>query len=185
MIALEGGPAIRVTSVVQPAFGGELCRLGLEPLARWPETLGSTLGSFFDPSRRGLVYAMPSSPGVAALGPAARAGWSYGGASLRGRLGAVSRVRVLRERVRGAWGDRGFSWLADRGLVLTGADGGASLLLAEPLPDEQAAFIPDLGAFGVLVDPDRPPTPGASPRELLGYGDWDARLDIELTLSPP
>jgi hypothetical protein len=181
VIALEGGPVIRVTSVVQPAFGGELCRLRLEPLARSPETLGS----FFDPSQRGLVYSMPSSPGVGALGPAVRAGWSYGGASLRGRLGAVSRVRVLRERGRGAWGGRGFSWLADRGLLLTGADGGESLLLAEPLPDEQAAFIPDLGAFGVLVDPGRPATPGASPRELLGYGDWDARLDIELTLSPP
>ena len=170
-----------MTSVVQPAFGGELCRLRLEPLAHRPETLGS----FFDPSRRGLVYAMPSTAGAGPLGPASRDGWSYDGESLRGQLGEVSRVRVLRERVIGTSGDRPLSWVADRGLLLSGRDGRESLLLAEPLPDEQAVFLPTLGAFRALTDPGHPTMPGATTRELLGYGDWDARLDVELTLSPP
>jgi hypothetical protein len=181
VILLAGGACVRVTSIVQPAFGGELCRLRLEPLARRPETLGS----FFDPSRRGLVYGMPATAGASTLGPASREGWSYGGESLRARLGAVTRVRVLRERVGGMSGEHHVSWMADRGLVLTGADGRESLFLAEPLPDEQAAFLPALGAFRALIDPGHPTTPGATTRELLGYGDWDARLDIELALRPP
>ena len=49
--------------MVSPAFGGELCRLRLEALTHDPP---ASLGSFFDLSRPGTVYALTPERGVAA-----------------------------------------------------------------------------------------------------------------------
>src|SRR5690349_20145439 len=55
VIVPADAPAIRVSSFVVLAFGGELCRLRLEPLVSFRI---ENMGSFFEPSRRGIVYAM-------------------------------------------------------------------------------------------------------------------------------
>jgi hypothetical protein len=46
------------------------------------------------------------------------------------------------------------------------------LLLASTDLSEHAQFIPTLGFYRT----------GAAPRELLGYGGWDASLEISLEL---
>ena len=63
VIAPGGRPPVRITSLVVPAYGGELSRLRLEPLPGLHEEM---LGSFFEPGRRGAVYAMPARPGPGA-----------------------------------------------------------------------------------------------------------------------
>ena len=175
VIAPAGRSPVRVTSLVMPAYGGELTRLRLEAV----EALrGDMLGSFFEPARRGAIYAMPADRGPARLHPADRSGWSYDGPSLRPRLGTIARVRVLVERVTGVMGGQPLAWTTDRGLVLTGEDGADSLLLAEPDYGEAAAFVPALGAWRALLDPDMPFTPGATPRELLGHGDREGVREV-------
>jgi hypothetical protein len=177
VIAPAGRSPVRVTSLVTPAYGGELSRLRLEAL----EALrGDMLGSFFEPARRGAIYAMPADRGPARLHPADRSGWSYDGPSLRPRLGTITRVRVLVERVTGAMDGQAFAWTVDRGLVLTGADGADSLLLAEPDYGEAAAFVPALGAWRALLDATAPLTPGATTRELLGHGDREGVLEVRV-----
>ncbi len=179
VVVLDSGPAVRVSSLVIPAFGGELCRLRLEPLVSFrPETLGS----LFDPSRRGIVYAMSTDRRTGGARPPDRQGWSYEGPSLAPRLGTVTRVRVLRERIRGGRGDGAFSWVADRGLALMGAGGEESLLLARPSESEQAVLAPTPGLYRALLDPAAPAVPGATRAELLGYGDWAPPLEIAIEL---
>ena len=171
----EGAP-IRVTSRVATAFGGELCRLRLEALARYR---AEALGSFFEPARTGTVYALTPDREAGAARAPDRAEWRYDGPSLAPRLGRVGRVRVLRERARGA----GASWTADRGLVLTGADGTECLLLAVSEP-EAALFLPTPGLHRALLEPDRALQPGVTVRDLLGHGERDGDLDVTAELHP-
>ena len=177
LVVVRGdGVAIRVTSHVMPAFGGELCRLRLEALARYR---APALGSFFEPSRTGTVYAMSADRESGAARAPDRAEWRYDGASLGGRLGRVGRVRVLRERGRGA----AASWVADRGLVLTGGDAGESVLLGVSDP-ETAIFLPTPGLYRALLDPGAVRQPGVTVRDLLGYGDRDDDVDVTVELHP-
>src|SRR3970282_1597640 len=90
------GPAIRTSSTVTPAFGIELCRLQLEAL---PDYRAEMLGSFFDPERRGRIFAMSKEREALAARAPERTDWSYAGPSLGERLGRVERVRLIRERV--------------------------------------------------------------------------------------
>ena len=175
----RGAVAVRITSLVVPAFGGELCRLRLEPVPTLPH---DTFGSFFEPARRGRVWSMGAdrrSPG--AYTPDEK-DWYYDGPPLAGGLGEVTRVRLLRERVRAGAGEGAHGWSADRGLVFTTATGGESLLLALPEREEHALFLPAVGPYRVLVDPAAPATPGAGARELLGYGDHEEPFGLELEL---
>ena len=179
LIVPAQGPALRVSSFVVPAFGGELCRIRLEPVASYrPESLGS----FFEPSRRGLVYAMSGDRRGGAARPPEQPGWYYDGPSLRPRLGDVTRVRRVRERLH-APSTPGWSLVADRGLALTGADGEESLLLAAG-DAEEPTLIPTLGLYRALIDPGVTPTPGATVRDLLGYGEWEIPLEIAVELEP-
>ena len=178
VIVSIAGPAIRVSSVVVPAFGGEVCRLRLEALPHDPPR---SLGSFFEPARTGTVYALtPGRDRVAAPAPP-RAEWRYGGESLAPRLGAIRGLRVLRERGLGP----GASWEADRGLAVIGADGIASLVLAVAEPAEAALFLPSPGLYRRLLDPAALPKPGVTVRELLGHGDRDDGVTITVGLIPP
>lgn len=177
LVVIRGdGVAIRVTSQVTPAFGGELCRLRLEALAQYR---APALGSFFEPSRTGTIYAMSAAREAGAACAPDRAEWRYDGASLGGRLGRVGRVRVLRERGRGA----AASWVADRGLVLTGTDAGDSVLLGVSDP-EAAIFLPTPGLYRALLDARAVPQPGVTVRDLLGYGDRDDDVDVTVELHP-
>ena len=176
VIVRGDGAPIRVTSRVATAFGGELCRLRLEALARYR---AEALGSFFEPARTGAVYALTPDREAGAARAPDRAEWRYDGPSLAPRLGRVGRVRVLRERARGA----GASWTADRGLVLTGADGTECLLLAVSEP-EAALFLPTPGLHRALLEPDRALQPGVTVRDLLGHGERDGDLDVTAELHP-
>ena len=84
----------------------------------------------------------------------------------------------------GGSGDAAFAWVADRGLAFTGADGRESLLLAAPDSSEQALLVTGMGFYRALVDPAAPATPGATVRELLGYGDRADELHIEVDVEP-
>jgi len=171
------GPAIRVSSVVTPAFGAEICRLRLEALPHDPPP---SLGSFFDPARTGTVYALTPDRDRAAAPAPPRADWRYDGVSLAPRLGGISGLRVLREHGRGPGG----SWQADRGLTFFGADGAASLVLAVAEPAEAALFLPVPGLYEPLLDPAATPKPGVTVRALLDHGDRDADVEITIELLP-
>ncbi len=57
------------------------------------------------------------------------------------------------------------------------------LLLAGPDSSEHAILMPGLGFYRALLDPAAPETPGATVRELLGYGDRDElRVEVEVEL---
>jgi len=177
VIVPTAGAAIRVSSVVMPAFGGEICRLRLEALPHDPPP---SLGSFFEPARTGTVYALtPDRARAVALAPA-RADWRYDGESLAPRLGGISGMHVLRERGRGP----GSSWEADRGLAFIGAGGVASLVLAVAEPAEAALFLPSPGLYEPLLDPAAPPKPGVTVRDLLGHGDRDDAVETTIELRP-
>jgi len=179
VIVPADGCAVRVSSFVVPAFGAELCRLRLEPLVSFRL---DNLGSFFEPSRKGVVYAMSADRKGTVARPPDRQEWSYGGPPLGPRLERVDRVRLIRERVTGGAGDGAFSWVADRGLALTGAGGEESLLLAVPETSEQSTCLPALGLYRALLDPAAPETPGATVKELLGYGDREESFQIEVKI---
>ena len=171
------GAAVRVSSVVMPAFGGEVCRLRLEALPHDPPP---SLGSFFDPARAGTVYALTPERGGAAAQAPERAEWRYDGASLAPRLSGISGVRLLREHGRGP----SFSWEADRGLAFTGRDGEQSLVLAVAEPAEAALFLPSPGLYRPLLDPAATPKPGVTVRDLLGYGDRDDSVETTIEQWP-
>ena len=176
LVVRDDGLAVRVTSLVAPAFGGELCRLRFEtPGSSRP----SALGSFFEPSRRGTIYAFTSDREAGAARAPDRAEWRYEGASLAARLGRVGQVHVLRERGRVGTG----SWVADRGLVLRCADGGECMLLGVTEPAEAALFLPAPGLFRALLDPRGAPQPGVTVRDLLGHGERDD-VDVTVELHP-
>ena len=158
-----------------------MCRVRLE---RVPESRLEPLGSFFDPERAGWVYALPADRRDSRVRAGERTGWSYGGPSLRSRLGEIARVRILVERADGELAGRPFRWTVHRGLALTGSGGEESLLLAEPDYGEAAAFLPAPGAYRALLDPTAPVTPGAGPRELLGHGDRDGLHDVTVVTEP-
>jgi hypothetical protein len=167
ILLMADGQAVRASSFIIPAFGRELCRLRLEPVQSYrPESLGS----FFDPSRRGLIYSMSGDRRSLTAQRADRTGWSYEGPPLGARLGKIRNVFVITETVR-VEEEEESGWHADRGLRLISADGQESLLLAEPGPGDNAAFLPVVGIHRALVDPSGAEAPGASARELLGYGD--------------
>jgi len=170
------GPAIRVSSSITPAFGGELCRLRLEALSQEPPSLGS----FFDPARTGTVYALTPGRGVAAARAPERVEWRYAGASLASRFARIGGLRLLRERGRGPYG----SWDADRGLVISAADGGESLVLAIAQPAEAALFLPSPGLYRTLLDPAIAPKPGVTARDLLGHGDRDEAAEVTIEILP-
>jgi hypothetical protein len=177
VIVPAAGPAIRVSSVVTPAFGGEFCRLRLEALPHAPPL---SLGSFFHPARTGTIYGLAPERGVAAAQAPERAEWRYEGVSLAPRLGRISGMRLLREH--GRVGD--CSWQADRGLALTGADGALSLVLAVAEPAEAALFLPSPGLYRALLDPAATPKPGVTVRDLLGHGDRDDGVETTIELLP-
>jgi hypothetical protein len=177
VIVPVAGPAIRLSSLVMPTFGGELCRLRLEALPHAPPP---SLGSFFDLSRSGTVYALTPERGVAAARAPDRAEWQYGGVSLTSRLARIRAMRLLHERGHGAAG----SWEADRGLAITGADGNPCLVLATPQPAETTLFLPTLGLYRALVDPAAARQPGVTVSDLLGHGDRDDPVEITIALHP-
>lgn len=175
------GQTIRLSSFVVPAFGADLCRLRLEPVTGYRT---EALGSFFEPSRRGLVYAMSADRRGGGARAPEQPGWCYAGPSLEPLLGGILRVRVLRERVSGAATEGAFTWVADRGLALTGAGGREVLLLADPDPSECVVFVAAPGLYRALLDPAAAAAPGATPAELLGYGDRAASLAIRVDVEP-
>ena len=172
VIVPEAGSAVRVSSLVAPAFGGERCRLRLEALRH--DRTGS-LGSYFEPARTGTVYAVTPAREGAGRAPD-RAEWRYEGGALAPRLARIGGIRLLRERGRVADG----SWEADRGLVLIGADGAECLVLAVAEPAESVLFLPSLGLYRALVDPAAPPQPGVTVSDLLGHGDGGVDVAVEL-----
>jgi len=176
----DGAP-IRLSSFPVPAFGVTLCRLRLESVRSLKR---EHFGSFFDPSRRGIVYTMSADrrSGAVVPPPAVLPEWSYRGASLSTRLADVTTVRVLRERVSAASGDEMVSWVADRGLALAGAAGLESLLLAVGDSDDRVAVLPEVALYRALLDPAAPVVPGATVRDLLGYGDWDGEMEVAVEL---
>ncbi|HKZ08348.1 MAG TPA: hypothetical protein VJU81_22975, partial [Methylomirabilota bacterium] len=181
VIVPRGAVAVRVTSLVIPAFGDEVCRLRLEPV---PELPHEAFGSFFEPHRRARIWSMGAdrrSPGSYAPD---EKDWYYEGPALAAGLSDITRVRVLREQVRAGAGEGAHGWTADRGLVFTTAAGAESLLLAQPEREEHALFLPAVGPYRVLLDPTAPTTPGAGPRELLGYGERDEPFEVGVVLDP-
>jgi hypothetical protein len=169
------GPAVRVSSMVMPAFGAELCRVQLEAL---PAYRVEMLGSFFDPRRRGQIYVMGREREGPAAQPPGHPGWAYEGPSLADRLGRVERVRVLRERVAARLDGQPVGWTADRGLVVDVTGDQPCLLLASARSAEEALFVPVPRLYRALLG--AAAAPGATARELLGYGDWAG--DFELAL---
>jgi hypothetical protein len=159
-----------------PAFGIELCRLQLEAL---PDYRAEMLGSFFDPERRGRIFVMTKDREALSAQPAEREGWSYAGPSLGERLGRVERVRLIRERVAAKLDGQAVGWTADRGLVLDVLGSEPCLLLASAESTEQALFLPVPRLYRALLA-STAAAPGATARELLGYGGWPE--DFELAL---
>lgn len=176
MIVPEDGPAIRISSIVTPAFGIELCRLQLEAL---PDFRAEMLGSFFDPERRGRIFVMSKEREALAARPAERESWSYAGSSLGERLGRVERVRLIQERVVAKLGGQAVGWTADRGVVIDVTDSEPCLLLASAESAEQALFLPVPRLYRALLG-GAAAAPGATARDLLGYGEWPE--DFELAL---
>ena len=182
LVVIRGdGAAIRVTSRVSPAFGADLSRLALEVIApSRPDALMEALGSFFDLTRTGTIYALTPDRAGGATRPPERAEWRYAGPSLAARLGRVARVRVVREHGRGA----GVEWTADRGLALTAADGTECLVLAVSEPAEVALFLPAVGLHRALLQESAAPQPGVTVRDLLDHADRDDDVDVTVTLHP-
>lgn len=175
------GPAVRITCLQVPAFGDTLCRLSIELIVvRDIERLGS----FFDTERRGTIYALsPERSAAGAISPPPdREDWVYRGASLTSQLGSIAGVSLLRERIAAGRGEGRVGWIADRGLVLTTAAGGRSLILAEAESSEQVLFRPEIGPYRGLADPSAPVTPGATLKDLLGYGDWAEPFAVSVEL---
>jgi hypothetical protein len=170
------GPAIRISSTVMPAFGIELCRLQIEAL---PDHRADMLGSFCEPERRGRIFVMSKERDALAARATDRAGWSYAGPSLGDRLGRVERVRLIRERVAAKLGGQAVGWTADRGLVIDVRDSEPCLVLASAESAEEALFLPVPRLYRALLTPTAA-APGATARDLLGYGEWPEALELAL-----
>ena len=190
------GPAIRISSIVMPAFGIELCRLQIEAL---PDHRADMLGSFCEPERRGPGaqriagvphrqadcgeqqhgFVMSKERDALAARATDRAGWSYAGPSLGDRLGRVERVRLIRERVAAKLGGQAVGWTADRGLVIDVRDSEPCLVLASAESAEEALFLPVPRLYRALLTPTAA-APGATARDLLGYGEWPEALELAL-----
>jgi hypothetical protein len=170
------GPAIRISSIVMPAFGIELCRLQIEAL---PDHRADMLGSFCEPERRGRIFVMSKERDALAARATDRAGWSYAGPSLGDRLGRVERVRLIRERVAAKLGGQAVGWTADRGLVIDVRDSEPCLVLASAESAEEALFLPVPRLYRALLTPTAA-APGATARDLLGYGEWPEALELAL-----
>ncbi|HEX9125674.1 MAG TPA: hypothetical protein VF948_04680, partial [Methylomirabilota bacterium] len=170
------GPAIRISSIVMPAFGIELCRLRIEAL---PDHRADMLGSFCEPERRGRIFVMSKERDALAARATDRAGWSYAGPSLGDRLGRVERVRLIRERVAAKLGGQAVGWTADRGLVIDVRDSEPCLVLASAESAEEALFLPVPRLYRALLTPTAA-APGATARDLLGYGEWPEALELAL-----
>jgi hypothetical protein len=182
LVVIRGdGAAIRVTSRVSPAFGADVSRVALEPVAPpRPGALDEALGSFFEPARTGTIYALTPDRAAGAARPPDRAEWRYEGPSLAPRLALVTRARLVREHGRGT----GVEWTADRGLALITADGAECLVLAVSEPAEVALFLPVPGLYRALLDGSAAPQPGVTVRDLLGHGERDDDVDVTVTLHP-
>lgn len=178
VIVPAGGLAVRVSSVVAPAFGGELCRLRFEALPHGP---AASLGSFFDLSRAGIVYAFTPARGAGSGRAPERAEWRYGGPSLQASLSRIRGLRLLREEGRAADG----SWVADRGLVITDRDGADRLVLAVSEPAEASLVLPVPGLHRILLDPAIPPPPGVTVRGLLGHAERGEGTEVTIRLRDP
>lgn len=172
VVVRAGYPAVRVSSGIAPAFGIELCRLQLESLPAYPDAM---LGSFFDPVRRGRVFATSRD----AAAPDGLVGWSYAGPSLGERLARVERIRLIREHVSAKLHGQAIGWTADRGLVIDVAEADPCLLLASAESSEEALFLPVPRLHRVLLG-SAPPVPGATAPELLGYGDWPEAFELAI-----
>jgi len=170
------GPAIRISSIVMPAFGIELCRVQLEAL---PDYRADMLGSFCEPERRGRIFVMSKERDALAPRPTDRSGWSYTGPSLGDRLGRVERVRLIRERVAAKLGGQEVGWAADRGLVIDVRDSEPCLVLASAESAEQALFLPVPRLYRALLS-STAAAPGATARDLLGYGEWPEAFELAL-----
>jgi hypothetical protein len=175
VVVPAAGPAIRISSIVMPAFSIELCRLQLEAL---PDYRAEMLGSFVDPERRGRIFVMSKERAALAARPAEGEGWSYAGPALGERLGRVERVRLIRERVTARLGGQTVGWTADRGLIVDVPGSEPCLLLASAESAEQALFLPVPRLYRALLG--SAAAPGATARDLLGYGEWPE--DFELAL---
>jgi len=174
VVVSTGGHAVRISSAIAPAFGFELCRLQIESLPACPDRM---LGSFFDPDRRGRIFAM-SREDTASAG---QAGWSYAGPSLSERLSRIGRVRLIRERVSAMLHGQTVGWRADRGLVIDVPASEPCLFLASPESGEQALFLPVPRLHRALLG-SATPVPGATAQELLGYGEWPETFDLALEM---
>ena len=106
---------------------------------------------------------------------------------------AVPRTRLARVATRSTWfasactggsGDAAFSWVADRGLALTGADGERCLLLANPDDAEQALLTPRLGFYAALLDPHAPPLRRADPRATSSATPTGRPTDASTSIAP-
>ncbi len=178
VIVPAAGPAVRVSSVVMPAFGAEICRLRLEALPHDPPP---SLGSFFDPARTGTVYALTPDRERAAAQAPARAEWRYDGVSLAPRLGGISgparaaRARARPGRLRGkrtAGSPSSAPTASEPGAGGGRAGGGGAVpAVARSLP-------------GRCSTPRRHRKPGVTVRDLLGHGDRDAGVEITIELLP-
>jgi len=167
---------MRISSTVMPAFGIELCRLQLEPL---PDYRAEMLGSFFEPSRRGRIFVMTQEREALSAHPVDRGGWSYAGPSLGERLGSIERVRLIRERVSATLDGQAVGWTADRGLVIDVPGSEPCLLLAASESAEQALFLPVPRLHRALLA-SAAAAPGATARDLLGYGEWREAFELAL-----
>jgi hypothetical protein len=176
VVVPTNGPTIRISSIVMPAFGIELCRVQLEAL---PDYRADMLGSFVEPERRGRIFVMSKEREALAARSTDRTGWSYAGPSLGDRLGRVERVRLIRERVAAKLGGQAVGWTADRGLVIDVRDSEPCLVLASAESAEQALFLPVPRLYRALLA-STAAAPGASARDLLGYGEWPEAFELAL-----
>jgi len=91
----------------------------------------------------------------------------------------VERVRLIRERVAAKLGGQAVGWTADRGLVIDVRDSEPCLVLASAESAEQALFLPVPRLYRALLA-STAAAPGASARDLLGYGEWPEAFELAL-----
>ena len=75
-------------------------------------------------------------------------------------------------------GGQPVGWTADRGLVIDVSDSEPCLLLASAESAEEALFLPVPRLHRALLGSSA--APGATARDLLGYGEWPEPFDLAL-----